>query len=100
MKALDPARFEHLKSLEPIEAIRAWLRMSFGIGDEPAMIHAIKKDPRIDLTGQEICDAMCDALDDDLTPEETLQLLLTYQPSDEPDDEDDDGPDLTGFPPR
>lgn len=92
----DQARFDHLRSLPPLEAIRAWLNGSFGFGDDPAMIEAILKDPRIDLSAPEISEAMGEAVDDELSPEETLELLVNYQP---PDD-DDDGPGLTGFPPR
>lgn len=92
----DEARFDHLRSLSPLEAIRAWLNMSFGFGDETAVVEAILKDPRIDLSGPEILDAIGEAMDEELSPEETLELLLNYQPL----DEDEDGPDLTGFPPR
>jgi len=82
--------------LSPLEAIQAWLNGSFGFGDDPAMIEAILKDPRIDLSAQEISDAIGEAVDNALNPEETLKLLLTYKPL----DDDEDGPDLAGFPQR
>jgi len=34
----DQACFDQLQSLQPVEAVRAWLTGSFGFGDEPALI--------------------------------------------------------------
>src|SRR5665213_1465411 len=47
MKAQNEERFERLRALAPIEAVQAWLDGDFGVDDEPAMISAIRKDPRI-----------------------------------------------------
>src|SRR3989442_1113480 len=57
-------RFERLRALSPIEAVRAWLEGNFGIGDEPAMIAAIRKDPRVSLSDDNIIGTVCDAMDE------------------------------------
>jgi hypothetical protein len=64
----DQARFDHLRSLQPAEAIRAWLNGSFGFGDEPALTEAILKDPRMDLSPREIVDVLGDAVDEAPAP--------------------------------
>lgn len=43
----DPERFRRLRGLPPVEAVAAWLRGDFGIGDDVAMIEAIRRDERI-----------------------------------------------------
>jgi hypothetical protein len=55
-------RFQHLRQLTPIEAAKAWLSGDFGIYDEPAMIEAIRKDPRIKGSDQEITEFFFRAL--------------------------------------
>jgi hypothetical protein len=55
---VNPKRYEKLIALPPIEAVRAWLEGDFGLGDEPAMISAIRKDSRITLSDADISEAM------------------------------------------
>ena len=43
-------RFEALRALTPIDAVQAWLDGDFGIEDQPALIAAIRKDPRVSLS--------------------------------------------------
>jgi hypothetical protein len=57
-------RLESLKNLAPIEAVIVFLDGDFGMGDEPALISAIRKDTRILLSDNEIIDAVCDAMDE------------------------------------
>jgi hypothetical protein len=59
---IDQNRFESLKKLAPVEAVKAWLEGSFGIGDEPALIEAIRKDNRVTRSDNEIIDFMADAM--------------------------------------
>jgi hypothetical protein len=59
-------RFERLRALSPIDAVRAWLAGDFGIGDEPAMIEAIRRDTQVTLSNDAIIDAFFDAIDDGL----------------------------------
>jgi hypothetical protein len=47
MQPRDKKRFENLRSLSPVDAVRAWLDGDFGMGDEPALISAIRRDSRI-----------------------------------------------------
>lgn len=71
----DKNRFERLQALTPIAAIHAWLDGDFGIGDEPALIHAIRKENRVALTDDEIMDQMCDAMEEELDAAVCLERL-------------------------
>ena len=73
----DKARFERLRSLSPVEAARAWLDGDFGIGDEPAMIEAIRKDKRIKLSDDEISDFFAEAMEDDWDAQHCLDELAS-----------------------
>ena len=55
-------RFEKLRTLSPVEAVKAWLDGDFGVDDEAALISAIRKDSRITRSDDEIIDFMADAL--------------------------------------
>lgn len=61
--------------LTPIGAIQKWLNGEFTIGDEPALIAAIKQD-RIRLDDQTIENIILDAMDDELSADECLERLL------------------------
>ena len=67
--------FESLKKMSPLEAVRAWLEGSFCIGDEPALLEAIRKEPGILLTDDEITELMCDAMDAGWKPQKCLDRL-------------------------
>lgn len=71
----DKARFERLRSLSPVEAARAWLDGDFGMGDEPAMIEAIRKDGKIKLTDDEIIDFFTEAMEGDWDAQHCLEEL-------------------------
>jgi hypothetical protein len=76
-KAVNQERFEHLRSLTPLEAIRAMLEGDFGIGDEPAIAEAIRKDKRIKLSNDEVIDLLRQALqEDDCNAQKCLDKLL------------------------
>ena len=72
---MNKERFESLRSLSPMEAVQAWLDGKFGIGDEPALTEAIRNDPQVLLTDDEIIVAMCDAMDQGLDAPECLAHL-------------------------
>lgn len=59
-------RFERLRVLAPIHAERAWLEGDFGIGDDPALLTAIRRDTRVDGSDDDITDTICDAMEDGL----------------------------------
>jgi hypothetical protein len=75
MKPQNIERSERLRALTPIDSIRAWLGGDFGIGDEPAMIAAIRKDPRITRSDDEIAEVICEAMDEELDAEACLERL-------------------------
>lgn len=75
MQPQDKGRFERLSALSPIEAVRAWLEGDFGIGDEPALISAIRKDSRIKISDDAIEDAIMEAMDEELEAEACFQRL-------------------------
>ena len=54
IQPINPERFERLRSLTPLEAVKAMLGGDFGIGDEAAILEAIRKDSRITLSDEEI----------------------------------------------
>ena len=68
-------RFERLRTLAPIDAVRAWLDGDFGIGDEPAMLAAIRRDTRVAGSDDDITDAICDAMDEGLEASACLERL-------------------------
>lgn len=68
-------RFERLRALTPIDAVRAWLDGDFGIGDEPAMLAAIRRDTRVTGSDDDITDAVFDAMDEGLDAAACLERL-------------------------
>jgi hypothetical protein len=75
MHPQNQERFDRLRALAPIDAVRTWLDGDFGIGDEPAMIAAIRKDPRVSLSDDNIIDAVCDAMEESLDAPACLERL-------------------------
>ena len=75
MQRQNQERFERLRQLTPIDAVQAWLDGNFGVGDEPAMIEAIRKDTRVSLSDDDIIDAICDAMDEGLDVTACLERL-------------------------
>lgn len=69
----DKARYERLRQLTPVEAVRAWIAGSFGIGDESALVEAIRKDRRVTLSESKISGRMIEwmeaAEEGELNPE-------------------------------
>ena len=50
---MEPQRRERFGSsipLAPVDAVRAWLDGDFGLGEEPALISAIRKDTLVSLS--------------------------------------------------
>jgi hypothetical protein len=66
MQPKNRERFVRLSALSPAEAVQAWLDGDFAMGDEPALISAIRKDQRISLSDDDLEDAMLDAMDEGL----------------------------------
>ena len=75
MQPQNRKRFESLNTLAPVEAVRAWLNGDFGMGDEPALISAIRKDTRISLSDDTIMDIISDAMEDGLDAPACLERL-------------------------
>ena len=75
MHPQNKERFERLRALAPIDAVRAWLDGDFGIGDEAAMITAIRRDARITLSDDDITDVVCDAMNEDIDALACLERL-------------------------
>ena len=76
MQPEDMKTFEELSALSPLDAVRAWLDGDFCIGDEPAMISAIRKDPRIKISSQAIEDTILDAMDEELDAEACFKRMM------------------------
>ncbi len=75
MPPLNKERFERLRALAPIDAVRAWLDGDFGLDDEAAMIEAIRRDTRVTLSDDDIIDAVSDAMDEGLDAQACLERL-------------------------
>ena len=68
-------RFEQLRALSPIKAVQTWLEFAFGFDDEPALLEAIRRDSRVQLSDKEITDVICDAMDNESNARECLERL-------------------------
>ncbi len=68
-------RMETLQQLSPLEAVQAWLDGDFGMDEEPALIFAIRKDPRVTLSDEEIEEIVLDAMAEDCDAETCLELI-------------------------
>jgi hypothetical protein len=75
MQPQNKKRFESLSALAPIDAVRAWLAGDFGMGDEPALISAIRQDRRISLSDDDITEAILDAMDNGMDATACLERL-------------------------
>jgi len=68
-------RFERLRALSPLQAIEAWMTGDFGLGDEPALVEAIRKDTRVTLDDDGVADVIATAMDDGVSAAECLERL-------------------------
>jgi hypothetical protein len=74
-QAQSKERFERLRALAPIDAVRAWLDGDFGIGDEPALLAAIRRDTRVTASDDDITGTICEAMDEGLDAAACLERL-------------------------
>lgn len=58
-----------------MDAVQAWLNGEFGIDEEPALIEAIRRDPRVTGSDDEIIDTFCAALDEGWEAQQTFERL-------------------------
>jgi len=75
MQTHNQERFDRLRALAPIDAVRAWLDGGFGIGDEPALMAAIRRDARVSLSDDDISDTVRAAMDEGLDALACLERL-------------------------
>ncbi|MGO8697003.1 MAG: hypothetical protein ACLQVY_04710 [Limisphaerales bacterium] len=68
-------RFEELKALRPVDAVRVCLDGDFGMSDEKALTSAIRKDRRITLSDDELLDLIVEAMEDGLDAPACLERL-------------------------
>lgn len=69
-------RRARLVQMTPITAVRAWLRGDFGLGDEDALCAAIRRDPAVELTDDEIVSVFYEVLgEDDFRPAKAEAVL-------------------------
>ena len=64
-----------LRALSPIDAIQAWLDGDFGIGDELAMIAAIRMDTRVVMSHASITDVIFNAMNEGFDASTCLEQL-------------------------
>jgi hypothetical protein len=72
---VNQERFDSLRRLSPAEAVKAWLEGDFGVGDEAALIEAIRKDKRIIRSDDEIIDLMVEMMEEGLDGQAVLDRL-------------------------
>ena len=75
MKPQNQDRFTYLSALAPVQAVQACLDGDCRMGDEPALISAIRKDERILLSDEDAIEALCDAIDEGLNAPACLERL-------------------------
>jgi hypothetical protein len=75
MRTQNQERFDRLRALAPVDAVRAWLDGGFSIGDEPAMITAIRRDARVSLSDDDIIKTVCSAMEEGLDAAACLERL-------------------------
>lgn len=73
----DFARHARLVQLAPLDAVRAWLTGDWGPGDEPALCAAIRRDPEIALTDDEIVSVFFEVLSEDDFRADKAEAVLT-----------------------
>ena len=71
----DRQRFESLRKLAPREAVQAWLNGEFGIDDEPALIEALRRDPRVIGSDDQIIDTFSNAMVEGWDAQRTFERL-------------------------
>ncbi len=74
-QATNKERSGKMRMLSPVAAVQAWLDGAFGIGEEPALTFAIRKDTRITISDGQITDATFDAMDEGLDAPACLKRL-------------------------
>jgi len=77
MPATNQDRINTLKTLAPLEAIRAWLGDSIGPGDRSALAVAIQRDRRIELDDDEIAYLVQDGIECGLDARGVFERLLS-----------------------
>lgn len=77
MDTVEQDRLNTLKSLAPLEAVRAWLGETVGPGDRTALAIAIQRDRRIELDDDEIAYLVEDGIECGLDARAVLERLLT-----------------------
>ena len=75
MKTKNKEASPRLQALSPIDAVQTWLDGDFGIGDEPAMIAAIRMDTRIVMSDDGIVDVIFNAMNEGLDASTCLEQL-------------------------
>lgn len=76
MRIAEQDRFNTLKALSPLEAVRAWLSETVGPGDRSALAMAIQRDRRIELDDDEIAYLVEDGIECGLDARAVLERLL------------------------
>ncbi len=71
----DPAHFAFLKHLPPHQAIQIWLDGDFRIGEEPALLHAIKSGFSLNISDSALMDIIFDAMEAEETTESLIDKL-------------------------
>lgn len=71
----DFARHARLASLSPVGAIRAFIEGAFGMNEESAIAFAIRQDPDVLLSDDEIVDQLAPAMGTDADPQALLDRL-------------------------
>lgn len=69
-RAPDYERIARLVQLSPLDALRTWLLLDFGFGEEGALCFALRQDPAIDLSDETLADVLADVFDAELGDDE------------------------------
>lgn len=75
----NKAQLEYLRGLSALAAMEAWLEGNFSIGEEPALIFAVRKDQRVVASDDAIMDAMDDAICEGIDAATCLERLASLR---------------------
>jgi hypothetical protein len=71
----DPENYERLKKLSPLEAIKTWMDGDFTIGEDDALLFAIRAGTKTQLSDEKIADLIFECIETEDDPKTCMQII-------------------------
>jgi hypothetical protein len=71
----DPKNYERLKKLTPLQAVQTWMDGDFTIGEDEALLFAIRAGTKTQLSDEEIADLILECIEAEDDPKTCLQSI-------------------------